>query len=114
MTEGSVWCRSCPYLLDAVPEATSPDDHKTAPEGFQISERVLIERRLMATERMVAAALPRNEFLMFVETSKDAVARFHTVTFQPVAVRSVAALVISCIGLVISLVLLLLVASKMT
>ena len=136
IAEGSTWCRSCPFLppakpsanegevevtevADGVPEVVpspawhSPDDERTAPQGLELSDRARIERRLMASERMVAAALPRAEFLLFIEGTKESVAKFHTVTFQPVAVRSVVSLVIGCVALSLSIALFVLFAVKL-
>lgn len=112
IANGSAWCRHCPFLQSAVPVQTTEDEVQTSPEGFAVSDRVIVERRLQATELLVRAALPRGEFLMFIEASKDSIAKFHAVTFSPVAVRSVVALVVGCVALSLAIALLLLIVFK--
>lgn len=104
----AVWCKHCPFLAGAT-ETTAADgndvddfDEPTPAEGMFASDRVRLERRIINVEKMVAAALPRNEFVLYVENTQENIAKFYTHYFAPVNIRSVVALVIGFIGLALA------------
>ncbi len=104
VTANAVWCKHCPFLSAASDDSEEDfeADYKTPAEGIFLSDRVQLERRIMNAEKMVAAALPRNEFVLYVESTQENIAKFYTHYFAPISVRSVVALVIGFIGLALA------------
>lgn len=107
VASNAVWCKHCPFVGerkvdDHADDGFSDAEHRTAPEGLTMSDRVQLERRIMQAEKIVAASLPRNEFVLYVESTQENVAKFYTHYFAPVNVRSIVAIVLAFIGLVLA------------